>query len=358
MSLATDYVAYIRASRRLQLAHDANAVRDLEKLLAETAGKLRKDIADVPRGALGERYRRDALASLESSLDEFRDHYKELLDAGIIESARIVEQRERELLQAALADPNALPAPERAGLLLESGRIETSLRNVPMVALERAYARTYTDGLKLSERLYNLDTAARKGAADIVTEGLATGMSAHRMGLRLEALLTSDVEHQRSVKLLADRITERRAVRKANAALPEGTKPKKLPSRGVDNVAYRARRIARTEINTAYREGHIAAATDENGNLRSYISAIGWRLSPAHPRIDICDVWAGDDTEDLGPGNYSPDNVPPGHPHCLCYTVSLLAALPDEQFISRAAQPDAVPDAQRKYYGLDSEAEE
>ena len=323
MTLATEYAHFIRESRKAQLAHDAAAVRHLERLLTETAQRLRDDIRTTHRGILAERYRRQLLASLGNTLDTFRDDYKALLDAGIIESAKIVEAREQQLLQAVLNQRDAgsgiaqgalfnVSAADRSAAILQGLGVDIRFGDVPRRVLETAYARTYQDGLKLSQRLYNLDLSARRELADIVTSGLATGQSAREMA-----------------KAIAPRIT----------------------AEGVDNVRFRAMRIARTEINTAYREGHLATATDESGNLKPWISAVGWRLSASHPRIDICDAWAGDDSEGLGPGNYLPGNLPPGHPNCLCYTVSVLAALPDEQFIRHAAKPDLVPESQRRYYG-------
>jgi len=73
--------------------------------------------------------------------------------------------------------------------------------------------------------------------------------------------------------------------------------------------------------------------------------------------VHNCDIWASDDSDGLGEGNYEPSNVPPGHPNCLCATISILASMPEEQFISKSPQPDEVPEGQLKYYGF-ADAEE
>jgi len=328
VSLATDYAAYIQASRRLHLQALDGAVADLEQLLARIARDLRHAIMTTPRGILGERYRRELLASIEATLDQFRDQYKELLDDSIVKSAQIAEQREQDLLRAVLAERDqiaqpallALPTHEKAAMLFQEagGRLGVSrqVAGVPERVLKAAYARTYKDGILLSQRLYSLDQVARGQLRDVVMSGIATGQSARHMAAAIKPIIQTE---------------------------------------GVDNVRYRAMRIARTEINTAYREGHIQSVSDpETGDLLPYVDAIGWRLSPSHPRTDICDAWAGDDTEGLGEGNYSAGNVPPGHPHCLCYTVSILAALPDQQFVARRPRPDDVPESQRRYYGATS----
>lgn len=322
MSLATEYAQMIREARSLQLMQDASAVRELERLLAHTAKRLRQDVRETPRGILGERYRRELLASMEKTLDAFRAEYKNLLDDNIIRMARIAEEREKDLVKAVLYSRDGVVGGSGASAVQpglfdgmrfpgSGNSIEISFGQVPNRVLETLYARVHEDGLRLSGRLYNLDLFSRTTVADIVTDGIATGQSARKMGLALGAALESS---------------------------------------GVDNLRYRTFRIARTEINTAFREGHRASITEIGGKPKTWVRGMGWRLSPSHPRIDICDAWAGDDPEGLGAGNYSPNNLPVGHPCCLCFTVTLLVALPGENFVSHRARPDLVPKSQRLYY--------
>lgn len=320
MSLRSDYVKGILAARRAQTRLDAEAAQGLEALLARTAQRLRTEIRTTPRGILGERYRRELLAKLEATLESFRAEYKDQLDMGIVGMARIAAERERSLLDAVLAqrdrEAGILPGAEatlgQAQRLARLGTAVTRFGEVPQIALQRAYQRTYKDGLVLSQRLYNLDRDARKELADTLVEGIARGESARNLARRIAPVLEAN---------------------------------------GAENVAYKARRIARTEINTAFREGHLASITDSTGQLQPWVSAIGWRLSPAHPRIDICDWWAADSSDGVGAGNYLPQNLPIGHPNCKCYTVTILSVLPQEQFVSRVAYPDQVPQSQLRYYG-------
>jgi hypothetical protein len=310
----------VAESNRLRIRHDAASVRSLERLLSKTASDVRQSIIRTPRGLIGERYRRDLMASLEATLNTFRDEYKEILNSGILAGAKLAEDRERAVLDEVLKTRKNLTFDQFTATFTQQGKTvsEVSIQfgQVPVKALEKLYERTYKDGLKLSQRLYNLDQATRFEMRDIVARGLATGQSARKMAAEFAPILEKT---------------------------------------GVDNVRYKAMRIARTEINMAFREGHIASATDAQGKLQPWIAAIGWRLSASHPRVCICDVWADDDSAGLGPGNYLPGDVPPGHPHCMCYTVSILASMPEEQFVSKAPQPDEVPSSQRKYYGFDTE---
>jgi hypothetical protein len=316
--LGQEYARLIRDSRGRQLVIDRNAALHTLRLLDETVAGLRRDLqTGIARGIQGARYKRDIAASIERHADELRDKFKTLLNGGITAAAANATQRESGLLAALKAGKVVQPA-SLIHAVYDQGRIDVEFARVPAVVLDRLYERTFRDGLKLSQRLHNLDQDARKAIADEVYKGVAVGASSRKLAAAIET---------------------------------------RLMAPGVDDVRYRAVRIARTEINTAYREGHIAAATGADGKPKPWLSGVGWRLSPAHPRTDICDSWAGDDTEGLGAGNYSPDNVPPGHPHCLCYTVSILAALPDQQFVAKTPLPDEVPESQRKYYAAPKPAD-
>jgi hypothetical protein len=275
-------VEIVNESNRQRMALDADAVRSLERLLATTMREVRQAIMRTPRGLMGERYRRELLAGLESALDTFRDDYKVLLDTGMLASAKLAEVRERAVLDEVIKTREGLTFEQFTAAFTQQGKTisEVSIQfgQVPVKALEKLYERTYKDGLKLSQRLYNLDQATRFEMRDIVARGLATGQSARAMAKEFTPILEKT---------------------------------------GVDNVRYKAMRIARTEINAAYREGHVASATDEQGKMQPWIAAIGWRLSASHPRVCICDLLASDDSDGLGDGNYYPENVPDSHPNCF-----------------------------------------
>ena len=76
------------------------------------------------------------------------------------------------------------------------------------------------------------------------------------------------------------------------------------------SLDYNVYRIARTEINYAWRDSSV---TLHDG--KDYLEGFDWVLSHAHPRPDICDDWAAD-----GPYNSASD-VPDGHANCMCSVV-------------------------------------
>lgn len=86
----------------------------------------------------------------------------------------------------------------------------------------------------------------------------------------------------------------------------------------MDNKIYFSRqdalRTARTSINQSF---HLS--TIESSKNNPAVNAVQWNLSSSHPMDDICDEYATDNSDGLGPGIYKPDNVPLSHPNCLCY---------------------------------------
>lgn len=78
-------------------------------------------------------------------------------------------------------------------------------------------------------------------------------------------------------------------------------------------ATYNARRLLRTEINSAYREAQRQAALQTD-----IIIGYKWNLSGSHPREDICD--------DLASREYYDKNepIPDSHPNCLCYITDVV----------------------------------
>ncbi|RUM29225.1 MAG: hypothetical protein DSY42_06925 [Aquifex sp.] len=84
-----------------------------------------------------------------------------------------------------------------------------------------------------------------------------------------------------------------------------------------DKQLYYLSRIARTEVSNVMHLS-IIKKTEKNPLVVGY----KWRLSPAHARADICDVYANVDFG-LGRGVWPKDRVPrrKAHPHCTCLLI-------------------------------------
>lgn len=88
----------------------------------------------------------------------------------------------------------------------------------------------------------------------------------------------------------------------------------------LERATYHARVIARTETAAAYRDSYERSLDGVDG-----VIGLRWTLSPAHPRADVCDLYANQDLYGLGPGGYPADEVPATpHPSCLCEQSAIL----------------------------------
>ncbi len=79
-------------------------------------------------------------------------------------------------------------------------------------------------------------------------------------------------------------------------------------------VAYAAHRLARTEINNAYK-----TAQEQRHAEEPWTKGMRWNLSRTHPTVDICNEHEEADLYDLGKGVYPFGKRPRSHPNCLCY---------------------------------------
>lgn len=79
-------------------------------------------------------------------------------------------------------------------------------------------------------------------------------------------------------------------------------------------VSYAANRLARTELNNAFKTSQELRYRDE-----PWSKGMKWNLSKSHPDKDICDHYAEADEHGLGAGVYAFGHRPHSHPNCLCY---------------------------------------
>lgn len=93
-------------------------------------------------------------------------------------------------------------------------------------------------------------------------------------------------------------------------------------------VSYAAFRLARTEINNAYKTAQETRHEGEPWN-----KGMRWNLSKSHPGRDECDEYAEADDYGLGDGVYPFGKRPLSHPNCLCYMT--VETVEEDEFIDR-----------------------
>jgi len=88
----------------------------------------------------------------------------------------------------------------------------------------------------------------------------------------------------------------------------------------LERATHHARMTARHETAQAYRASYETSLAEVDG-----VMGYRWELSPRHPKLDVCDVYANQDLFGLGPGGYPADQVPATpHPSCLCVQTAIL----------------------------------
>ncbi len=314
VGVATDYRKLLVEYRRSQLSLTAENVKRLETVFDRAVKSLAAAVENAPEGTLASGYYGTLLAGMEATLTDLRSDYAQLLSGGMAELAQNAADREATTAALVKAEADARLAADLTQTLVLSSQaqVTVSFGRLALSAVERCAQRVYSDGWKLSDRLYRVDANMRQTIQDTLVQGIAEQVSARKLADRLRSALTEA---------------------------------------GADNPRYQAMRIARTEIVTAHREAHILSTLDPaTGGLKSYIAGVGWRLSMSHPHTDICDVWAEDDGDGLGAGNYLPENVPSDHPHGLCYTTTVLVEYPDVAAPSKEAAAEDVVESQVEYY--------
>jgi hypothetical protein len=137
------------------------------------------------------------------------------------------------------------------------------------------------NGYRLSDRVWQGSVRTRMKIDAIVSEGIRNGDTALDIAARLERFLRPDRAPLRTKR-------------------PYGT-----------DASFDAMRLARSEVGRAFSWSTLVAA-----RANPYVASMNYNLSPAHPKIDICDDLASGSPYPL---DACPVPIESSHPHCLCY---------------------------------------
>ena len=310
-----EYRQLILNSRKEQLTLTLENVTRLEKTFDTAIETLIAKIAALPVERQGTEWHRALfrlLSDTRAITEGLKKDYETLLNLGMVELAQNAASREAATakLVNATTDASLFPDLERT-LSLSSGlSINVTFGRLALQAVERAANRYYSDGLKLSDRLYKLSSSTKTLIEDTITQGLIHGTSAPELAKQLRTTL-----------------------------MEAGSK----------NPKSDALRIARTEIATSWREAHVLSTQTSPGVLKDYIEGLRWCLSAAHKQLDQCDLYA---TYDAGQGEgvYTPGDVPSSHPNCFCFLTTVLTNFPQSGISEMKPQPEGVPENQRRIF--------
>jgi len=167
------------------------------------------------------------------------------------------------------------------------------------------------DGLTLSDRIWRDAANFQRTMENTIARNIQLGKSARSLGKQfLEFADQQPVQLSKEMqRFIADLAPE-----DAQRAIEKYVKKK---------LDYNATRVARTEIQRAYRTSYV-----EQAKSLTFVKGIKWNRSRTEYDCSVCENLATADLYDLGPGAYPADKVPTmPHPHCRCYYTTILKPL-------------------------------
>lgn len=331
-SQLNDENSRILLQRRDALLRDvAGRERTLERLYEQKARALS---SQLERGGAHTTKIREAVQSLNKELTPGVE--------GLIEDA--VKQADR----AASASSRALFGAEQAAL-----KSETALSKL---AKARIAGKTSIGKVKLSTRVRQANEAVARKLSQSLTETKRVTKTMQTIARRAEAArkitdarLASELDRLRQaarrigttpgqrnryrelVESFAKKTRGGETIR-VNAAASELLRDLPTTQSGQisDSVnrilgkqgAQRAKMISRSETVEAYRDSYV-----QSTKKQPFVKGYKWNLSSGHPKLDECDILAGQDIHGFGPGGYPKDQVPATpHPNDLCYQTAIMDA--------------------------------
>jgi len=179
-----------------------------------------------------------------------------------------------------------------------------------------AFQKRKYDGLQLSDRVWDLANGNQNIMEFYLDNGLSTGKSAQAISQDVRQLLQEP-----------DKLFRRVRDPKTGELKLSKSAQEYNPGRGkYRSSVQNARRLARTEINMAYR-----TADQERWKQMDFILGYEVKLSDRHPAPDICDHAKGKYPKEFRFVGW--------HPNCLCYAVPVL---PDEEVFLDSLMDDDV----------------
>jgi len=278
--MSDEFQKYILKNRKDFVALSAKQEKELGRLYIRFAESIKKD-ADriISKTSWSYTQKKKEISVLLKEADRLTNGFESILDKALIDSANLGQEVNGIMLEKYSQRLSG------AGFDVDLKRVLTGVTND---TVKLVYDRIWTDGLKLSDRIWILNRRTKREMERIILEEIVSGRPASSKVLeaRLNKLLNPD----------------RRAI------------TTKLHGR---TVQFDAARLLRTERTTAFREADRMASMNNPGLI-----GIEW-----HTSGDACPI-----CEDLV-GVYKPEDLPTTpHSQCQCYTTD--KAISSQQFVN------------------------
>lgn len=219
-----------------------------------------------------------------------------LLEVLIREVIALVLDEYRQSLATSLA----------ASIALGAGALGSPAAVTGVIQRATAFLESFraADGLTLSDRLWRVTLNMQDDVLTLLRMGVRRGADAARL---IEELLAAGQSVPASL--------DAQARSNGLAALANQLRDHLTGAGG--SARHILERVTRTEMNRAYTETFVIGLGDVPG-----VAGVKFRLSPLHPRPDICDLYAAANLHGLGAGVYPLGSHPyPAHPNTLSYLV-------------------------------------
>lgn len=179
-------------------------------------------------------------------------------------------------------------------------------------AAKEAFKNRTIKGMNLSQRIWNQREDVKKSLERALATGIEKGMSAVKLSKRVSKYLND------------------------YPSLAKDYKKKYGKAIDVSGCEYRSVRLARNEINMAYR-----TAEQERWRRFDFVKGIEIRTSGSHPKEDMCDELAG---------KY-PNGFPWSgwHVNCMCYAIPIIMS--EEEYWGGKQPTNTMPGNFKKWVG-------
>lgn len=253
---------------------------------AASAASLALDTAYAPES--GKPFRFNDYPKIRKKVNDLQSFFARDLHA-VIMSATSEEWKQSNLVQDLLVKDVLKAYGIRRG-----GQKEKRYYQTNSDAL-KAFQQRKDGGFTISQKLWNQSENMRRELEYCISSAIEKGTSAVTLSKRISKYLQDFPQLQKDYKKRYGRAVE------------------------CQNCEYRSIRLARSEINMAYR-----AAEQERWRQMDFIKGYEIKLSGAHPKDDICDDLAG-----IYPKSFKWLGW---HPNCMCYCIPII--MTDDEYYS------------------------
>lgn len=287
------YQEVVLNARKKFLKLNKSQEKELLRIYKELANQLSRDIASC-RTSSQDVYLRKLNEIVQVNINQLNSQLGKVIKANIETSSQIASIVENFYYKSITDD-----------VVLSTMFKSMAINNSRSVVSKLIQGRYYKDGKTLDHRIWNITKSNARDIDTLIKVNVTRGANARTLAKQVDKYVNP----------------------------LKRTEAKTIISGMSSKVSYQAQRLARSSITTAFRETQLQQAKENPFNI-----AIHWGLSASHGtrmhgKTDVCDEYSSQNNYGLGTGNFPADELPIGHPNCICVTYEI--NIPIDDAISR-----------------------